>query len=311
MENLRHFYFKALAFCQKQVDSNPYLAKSILIHISVVIILCILSFVSTLRFSSSANLEAQVNNRPKQMQVIQATSISSQDLNKQVRAYEHEIEKQKQARQDVKDAQQDIKEAREKAIKQAKAQAKAKAEAERKAKLKQQRKEELQKKKAAEEKQAKLEAEKKHKQEELQKKKAAEEKQAKIEAEKKRKQEELEKERKAREARIAKAKAQAQESARRQVQKNQAQSAISSYISKYQDRVGSNWIKDSCRGIYSFPRAIIRDGKFVKLTGTSGNYGCDQSLINAIKNTTPPNITNDIAKQTIQKENISFIFKQN
>ncbi|MDE4940793.1 protein TolA, partial [Francisella tularensis subsp. holarctica] len=39
-------------------------------------------------------------------------------------------------------------------------------------------------------------------------------------------------------------------------------------------------------------------------------YRCDQSLIDAIKNTTPPTITNNVARITIQTENISFIFKQ-
>jgi colicin import membrane protein len=48
----------------------------------------------------------------------------------------------------------------------------------------------------------------------------------------------------------------------------------------------------------------------MKLTGTSGNYKCDQSLIDAIKNTTPPTLTNNIARQTVQSENISFIFSQ-
>ncbi|MDE4992744.1 cell envelope integrity protein TolA, partial [Francisella tularensis] len=76
-------------------------------------------------------------------------------------------------------------------------------------------------------------------------------------------------------------------------EQNQAKSAISSYIDAYQDRVGANWIKDSFRGIYDLPRAIIRDGKFIKLTGTSVNYRCDQSLIDSIKNTTPPTITNN------------------
>ncbi|MDE5014469.1 cell envelope integrity protein TolA, partial [Francisella tularensis subsp. holarctica] len=91
---------------------------------------------------------------------------------------------------------------------------------------------------------------------------------------------------KARQAKLAIARAVVEGAARIQLEQNQAQSAISSYIAAYHDRVGANWIKDYCRGIYDLPRAIIRDGKFIKLNGTSGNYRCDQSLIDAIKNTT-------------------------
>lgn len=109
---------------------------------------------------------------------------------------------------------------------------------------------------------------------------------------------------------MAKARAEAIASAKREAAKNQADLAVSKYVTEYTDRVGSNWIKDDCRGIYDLPRAIIRNGEFIKLTGTSGDYSCDQSLIDAIKNTTPPEASNPIARRTIQTENISFIFKQ-
>ncbi len=77
----------------------------------------------------------------------------------------------------------------------------------------------------------------------------------------------------------------------------------------YKDKIGSNWIKDYCRGIYNLPDAIIKNGRFIKLTGTSGNYRCDQSLIDAIKNTTPPTISNNVARKTIQIENVRFEFE--
>ena len=246
MANLN--YHKFLRFCNKQIDENPFLVKAILIHIVLIILLYILSFVSSLKFEKTqASLSAQVSNMPKKFEIIQATSISSSELNKQMSAYESHKQELKQAREDIK--------------------------------------------------QAKLQALRKHQQQ--LKEKAEVERKAKQQAEER-----------ACEERLAKARAEAEAAARKQIEQNEAQSAISSYITAYQDRVGANWIKDSCRGIYDLPRAIIRDGKFIKLTGTSGNYRCDQSLIDAIKNTTPPVITNDVAKKTIQIENISFIFKQ-
>lgn len=319
MENLKSYYHKAKIFCKKQIDKDPYLAKSVLIHVSVVVLLCILSFVSTLRFSSPTNFEVQIKGKPNHPTVIQATSITSQDLDKQIQSYENNREQERKARQDIKDAKQDIKEARAKAIKQAKARAKAKAEADRKAKLEEQMKAKLEARRKEQKKQQELENQRKiaekqkqqkleeQRKKELQNKKAKQEK-AKLEAEKKRKQQEAEKQRRAREARLAKARAEAQESARRQVQKSQSDSAIASYLGEYQQRIEDHWVRDNCRGIYKFPKAIARNGRFIKLTGTTGNFRCDQSLIDAIKDTTPPAITNDVAKQRLQDENISFLF---
>ena len=274
MANLNHHKF--LRFCNKQIDENPFLVKAILIHIALIILLYILSFVSSLRFESTqAFLSTQVSNMPKKFEIIQATSISSGELNKQISAYENHL-------QELKQAKEDIKQAKLQALKRHQQEMKEKAEAEKRAKLEVERK-------------AKVEAEQKA-QQEVQRKKEQELK-AKQQAEEK-----------ARQERLAKARTEA--AARKQIEQNQAQSAISSYIAEYQDRVGANWIKDSCRGIYDLPHAIIRNGKFIKLTGTSGNYRCDQSLIDAIKNTTPPVITSNVARKTIQTENISFIFKQ-
>ncbi|OEZ33596.1 protein TolA [Francisella endosymbiont of Amblyomma maculatum] len=276
MANLN--YHKFLRFCNKQIDENPFLVKAILIHIALMILLYILSFVSSLRFESTqASLSTQVSNMPKRFEIIQATSISSNELNKQISAYENH-------QQELKQAKEDIKQAKLQALKRYQQDIKEKAEAEKRAKLEAERK-------------AKVETGQKA-QQEVQRKKEQELK-AKQQAEEK-----------ARQERLAKARAEAEAAARKQIEQNQAQSAISSYIAEYQDRVGANWIKDSCRGIYDLPYAIIRNGKFIKLTGTSGNYRCDQSLIDAIKNTTPPVITSNVAIKTIQTENISFIFKQ-
>lgn len=297
MVNLKSYYHKVTAFCKKQVDKDPYLAKSVLIHIGVVLFLCFISFLGTLRFNTSSSLEVQIKGKPNQPKVIQATSITSQDLSKQIQTYENNLAEKKQARQDLKDAQQDIKDAREKAIKQAKARAKAKAEAQRKAKLEQQRKA-----KAA----AKLKEQ--QKQEALEKQRKIAEKQKQQKLEEQQKQAELDAERKARAEAIASAKREAQESARRQVQKSQTDSAIASYLGEYQQRIEDHWVRDNCRGIYKFPKAIAKNGQFIKLSGTTGNFRCDQSLIDAIKDTTPPVITNDLAKQRLQDENISFLF---
>ncbi|MFV9925326.1 MAG: cell envelope integrity protein TolA [Francisella endosymbiont of Hyalomma scupense] len=276
MANLN--YHKFLRFCNKQIDENPFLVKAILIHIALMILLYILSFVSNLRFESTqASLSTQVSNMPKKFEIIQATSISSSELNKQISAYEN-------YQQELKQAKEDIKQAKLQALKRHQQEMKEKAEAEKRAKLEAERK-------------AKVEAGQKA-QQEVQRKKEQELK-AKQQAEEK-----------ARQERLAKARAEAEAAARKQIEQNQAQSAISSYIAEYQDRVGANWIKDSCRGIYDLPHAIIRNGKFIKLTGTSGNYRCDQSLIDAIKNTIPPVITSNVARKTIQTENINFIFKQ-
>ncbi|MFV9972308.1 MAG: cell envelope integrity protein TolA [Francisella endosymbiont of Hyalomma asiaticum] len=276
MANLN--YHKFLRLCNKQIDENPFLVKAILIHIALIILLYILSFVSNLRFESTqASLSTQVSNMPKKFEIIQATSISSSELNKQISAYEN-------YQQELKQAKEDIKQAKLQVLKRHQQEMKEKAEAEKRAKLEAERK-------------AKVEAGQKA-QQEIQRKKEQELK-AKQQAEEK-----------ARQERLAKARAEAEAAARKQIEQNQAQSSISSYIAEYQDRVGANWIKDSCRGIYDLPHAIIRNGKFIKLTGTSGNYRCDQSLIDAIKNTIPPVITSNVARKTIQTENINFIFKQ-
>lgn len=307
-------YQKVLQYCRKQIKENPFVVKAILIHVGIIVVLYVLSLISALKFESSqATLNAQVSNAPKKIQVIQATSISSSDLNKQISAYENH-------QQEIKQAKEDIKKAKLQALEKHKLELKRKAEAERKAKIEAEKKAALELKLKEQEKQRKIEKEKQRKVEQ--------EKQAKLEAErkaeevKKKKEEEAKRkieqeklakqkaEQKVREERLAKARAEAIASAKREAAKNQAQSAISSYISEYQDRVGANWIKDSCRGIYDLPRAIIRNGNFIKLTGSSGDYQCDQSLIDAIKNTTPPTISNSTAKRTIQTENISFIFKQ-
>ncbi|MGQ4002661.1 cell envelope integrity protein TolA [Francisellaceae bacterium CB299] len=310
MANLNYHYQKALNYCKKQVNENPYIAKAILIHVGIIVFLYVLSFISTLRFDSNVTLEAQIN-KNKKMQVIQATSISSQDLNKQITAYEHNLEEKRKAREEVKQAREDLKKARAKAVQRAKELEKAKVEAQRKAKLEEQEKAKAEAKRKEQEKleeQKKIRAEK-EKQIKLEEQKKLEDKK-KLEEEQKRKAKENA-ENKARDERLAKAKAEAQEAARKQVEQTQAQSAISSYISHYQERVGLNWIKDSCRGIYNFPRAITRNGRFIKLTGTSGNYRCDQSLIDAVKNTQPPAISNSIAKQRVQNENLSFKFNPN
>ncbi|GAB4221803.1 MAG: hypothetical protein Kow0076_0690 [Francisella sp.] len=289
---------KFLQFCYKQIDKHPFLAKSIFAHIILVVVLYILSIISVLQFEKTqASLSAQVSKMPKKFEIIQATSISENELNQQISAYENHQQKIKQAIEDVKKAKQQ-------AIKKHQQKLKAQEEAKKKAQLEAKHKEELEKQKKLEEERKKQEEAKKKAQLEA-KRKAELEKQKKLEEERKKQEEKL------RQERLAKAKAEAETAARKQIEQNRAQSAISRYIAEYQDRVGSNWIKDDCRGIYNLPRAIIRNGKFIKLTGTSGNYQCDQSLINAIKNTTPPDVTNDIARKTIQTENISFIFKQN
>lgn len=315
MANLN--YQKILQKCRKYIDQNPFVAKAILIHVGIVVVLYMLSLISALRFESSqATLQAQVANSPKKIQVIQATSISSSDLSKQLSAYEDHQKQLKQAKADLKEAREDVRQARQKALEQHKAQLKAKAEAERKAKLEAKRKAELEQKKKEQEqekeKQRKLEQQKQAKLEAQ--RKAEEDANKKAQEEVKRKKEQQEKakadaERKAREERLAKARAEAQAAARKQVEQTQAQSAISSYISEYQSRVGANWIKDSCRGIYNLPRAVTRNGQFIKLTGTSGSYRCDQSLIDAVKKTSPPSISNAVARQTIQREKLSFQFE--
>lgn len=312
MANLN--YQKLLQSFRKQIEHNPFVVRAILVHIGIVLVLYILSYISILKFdSTSASLKAEVANTPKQMQVIQATSISSSELNKQISNYENHQQELHQARQDVK-------EARQKALKRHKQLMKQKAEAERRARIEAKKraaleakcKEQEKQRKLEQQKQAKLEAARKAKEEakkkaEQEAKRKEEEKQRKLEQEKQTK---LEAQRKARQERLAKARAEAIAAAKRQAEQNQAQRAISSYIAEYQTRVGDNWIKDPCRGIYNLPRAIIKNGSFIKLTGTSGSYRCDQSLINAIKNTTPPQISNSAARKTIQSENISFIFKQ-
>ncbi len=304
MANLN--YHKILNSCKKQIDKNPNLAKAIFVHIAIIMALYVLSLASLLKFDSS-NITAEVS-VSKQMQVIQATSISSAALNKQIWAYDNNRQALVQARKDIKKAKDKaIQDEKKKAIQEKKRKAddirKAKAAAKKKLKADNARKAKAvaDKKKLDIQKKKKAEADRKQniKDREAAKKKAAD---------------------KARSDRVAKAKAdaraaakaEAQTAARKQIAQSQAQSAISSYLSKYQALVGQNWIKDNCRGIdeSNLPRAIIRNGRFVKLTGTSGDYSCDRSLITAIKNTQSPYIANSSARQTVKSENISFIFKQ-
>jgi colicin import membrane protein len=300
-------YHKILNACKKQIDKNPNLSKAIFVHVAIIVVLYILSLASLLKFDSS-DITAQVS-VPRKMQVIQATSISSAALDKQIWAYDNNRQAVVQARKDIKKAKDKaIQEEKKRAIQEKKRKAddirKAKAAAKKKLRVDNARKAkaaadkkklDIQKKKKAE-----VDRKQKIKDRAVAKKKAAD---------------------RAIAARIAKAKAdaraadkaEAQEAARKQIAQSQAQSAISSYISKYQDLVGQNWIRDNCRGIYDddLPRAIIRNGRFVKLTGTSGDFKCDMSLITAIKNTQSPYISNSSARQTVQSENISFIFTQN
>ncbi|MDE5035893.1 protein TolA, partial [Francisella tularensis subsp. holarctica] len=72
-------------------------------------------------------------------------------------------------------------------------------------------------------------------------------------------------EEKARPEKLAKARAEVEAAARKQNEQNQAQSAISSYIAAYEDRVGAHWSTDSCRGLYGLPRAILREGLCMSL----------------------------------------------
>ncbi|EOA43252.1 group A colicin translocation protein TolA [Francisella tularensis subsp. tularensis 79201237] len=124
MANLN--YHKFLRFCNKQIDENPFLVKAILIHIALIILLYILSFVSSLKFEKTqASLTAQVSNMPKKFEIIQATSISSSELNKQISAYENH-------QQELKQAKEDIKQAKLQALRKHQQQLKEKAEAEKK-----------------------------------------------------------------------------------------------------------------------------------------------------------------------------------
>lgn len=124
MANLN--YHKFLRFCNKQIDENPFLVKAILIHIALIILLYILSFVSSLKFEKTqASLTEQVSNMPKKFEIIQATSISSSELNKQISAYENH-------QQELKQAKEDIKQAKLQALRKHQQQLKEKAEAEKK-----------------------------------------------------------------------------------------------------------------------------------------------------------------------------------
>ncbi|AJC48192.1 cell envelope integrity protein TolA [Allofrancisella guangzhouensis] len=282
MANLNYNGF--LGYFRKQIDKNPFIVKAILIHVGIVAVLYVLSYISLLKFDSTVRLQAEVAKVSKQMQVIQATSITSNELENQVNTYE-------QHQQKLRQIEEGVKKAKEQAIIKAKEEAKRKAEAE--------------KLRVEQEEKAKIEAQKKVKEEakrkaEAERHKLEQEKKAKLEAEAK-KAAEL----KARKERLAKAEA----AAKKQIEQNQAQSAIVSYISEYKDRIGANWIKDPCRGIDSLPDAIIRNGQFIKLTGTSGDYRCDTSMIDAIKNTTPPIISNNVARKTILAENVRFEFE--
>ena len=304
MANLN--YHKILNTCKKQIDKNPNLAKAIFVHIAIIMALYILSLASLLKFDSS-NITAEVS-VSKKMQVIQATSISSAALNKQIWAYDNN-------RQALVQAKKDIKKAKDKAIQNEK----QKAIQEQKRKDDDIRKAQAAAKKKLKEdnaRQAKAVADKKKLDIEKKKKKEADRKQKikdKVDAKKKAEAKAIrDKINKAKAEARAAAKAEAQAIARKQISQSQAQSAISSYLSKYQALVSQNWIKDNCRGIdeSNLPRAIIRNGRFVKLTGTSGDFRCDESLVSAIKNTQSPYIANSSARQTVQSENISFIFKQ-
>lgn len=174
MANLN--YQKIISFCKKTVDENPFLVKAILVHIGIVILLYTLAFISDLKFETSqAALSVQVENTPKKLQIIQATSISSSELDKQISAYENHQQELKQAREDIKQAKkQALIKHQQKLKEQAEAEKRAKLEAKRKAILEAKKKaQEEAKRQAEQEKQAKEEAQRKKELEE--KKKAQEE----------------------------------------------------------------------------------------------------------------------------------------
>ncbi|QIV96394.1 cell division and transport-associated protein TolA [Allofrancisella inopinata] len=301
MANLN--YRKILEYFRKQIDNNPFLIKAVIIHIVIVVMLYVLSYISLLKFDSTVRLQAQSVEASKQMQVIQATSITSGELNNQIQTYEQQQQKLRKIREAVDKA-------REQAIIKAKEEAKRKAREERLAKAKA----EAEKLRLEQEKKAQIEAQKKIKEEakrkaEAEKLRLEQEKKAKLEVqEKAKKAAKEEAKRKAREERLAKAKTQAEAAAKEKEEQTQAQLAVGSYVSEYKDRIGANWIKDPCRGIDNLPDAIIRNGQFIKLTGASGDYRCDRSMIDAIKNTTPPEVSNSRAKQIIQSENLKLRF---
>ena len=299
MTNPKFNYSKILNFCKKQISNNPFIVKAILVHIGIVVFLLLLSYISLIKsHSSNSKLEVEISKKmPKQLQIIQATSISSSELNRQIMAYDDNRKQLQRIRQSVKEAKKiAIEKAQQMAKQKALAALKAKQEEQKRLKEEAKRKE-IQNKKA-------LELKKKQ-QSELEVKKRAEE-----EAKRKEVEEKKELELKKKQQAELEAKKRAEALAKKQVEQKLANSAVTKYIAQYQDRVGSNWIKDSCRGIYNFPRAIIRDGKFIRLTGTTENDKCDQSLINAIKYTTPPIVTNKLAREIIKSQNISFIFRQ-
>lgn len=169
MANLN--YQKIIRFCKKAVDENLFLVKAILVHIGMVILLYTLAFISDLKFGTSqAALSAEVQKAPKQLQIIQATSISSSELNKQISAYENHQQELKQAREDIKQAKKQV-------LIRHQQKPKEQAEAEKGAKLEAKRKKQQELK-------AKQEAKEKARQERLAKAKAEAIASAKREAEK-------------------------------------------------------------------------------------------------------------------------------
>lgn len=241
-------------------------------------------------FSHNIEMMVTADAKEQKNEIINATSISSSQLNKNIEAYEN---KQKA----IAKAKQDIQKARQNAIEEARL-AKQRA-IEKKNQLEKQK--ELERQKAIEQKK------KAEKQKELAKQKAIEkQKQQELEKEKAEKQKELEKQ----QAAQAKKDAEKQRKAQAAKRRSASQRAVASYISEYQNMVGMNWIKDECRGIYDLPKATIRNGRFIKLNGSSGNFRCDRSLVQAIKKTTAPKIDNLDARKIIESENVSFVFKQ-
>ena len=281
------------------IKQNKSIFLSIVLHLSIIFLFIIAKSIN----ESETKLTIEINNQNNiKEQIINAKSISNNDLQNQINQYEEyqkELERIKiEKLQKIKNAENNIKKAINQAKKDAIRKARQKAlekqkriaeeKAKKKAKL-------LAKKKAYEERQKKIAEEKLKK---------IKEQKAKEKAEKER----LEAIRKAKEQARLLAEKKAYEEKQRKLEQSKAQKAIGTFIRKYQQKVGDNWIKDSCRGIYNLPSAIILNGKFVKLIGTSGSQQCDNSLINAIKNTQAPIITNTIAKNTIEKEKIEFKF---
>ncbi|WP_116964422.1 hypothetical protein [Fastidiosibacter lacustris] len=288
---------------------------SVLLHIGLLIGLVALKAIlqsnkQTLNLTANLPL-VNISNK----EIVQAQAISSEDLDKELKAYQAVQQVYEQQQIQARKRQDKIKEMEEKLTQ-------AKQEAVRQEQL---RLAEEAKQKAQEEK-LKIQVEEK-KQQVLREKaqKEQKEKEQKLKQEAQSKAAELERQKVLKLEQQAQAKVRQQEALKALQQsalndlnaqsaelaaQSATQKALQTYAQAYKARIEAVWIMDDCRKISAnqLPTVTVIPGRTPTIFVSSGNMQCDRSLLLAFKNVQAPTLPNDIGAKKLISEGIDFQF---